>query len=385
MHCKCICFAFHARRKMKKVLVAVIVGMIAVSKTDAQAVDAALLKDARSSIRKGLAWLAANQKPDGSWSATVMPAMTALPLWALAASGETGYADVKENAVLFILSKQQPDGGIYEPVPGRQGGGLGNYNTAICIAALYATGRSDVMPAVLKGRSYIAASQHIGDDSHAGGFGYDKDAERRYSDLNNTHFSLDAMRRTQGAEDLRPAGEKRVDVRWDAALKYVMQMQNTEGETAGGFAYNTQDPKSGIATNSSGRLMLRAYGSMTYAGLLSIVHARLEKSDPRVRSAVKYASRFWTLDENPGQGQQGLYFYYNVMTRALSAADIDSLSRKASNGDILWREEVLRKLIELQKPDGFWVNENNRWWENDPVLATSYSLLALSFAAGFTR
>ena len=37
----------------------------------------------------------------------------------------------------------------------------------------------------------------------------------------------------------------------------------------------------------------------------------------------------------------------------------------------------MKKLVSLQKFEGFWQNENNRWWENDPVLVTSYSLLAL--------
>lgn len=370
---------------MKNLFIAVILATAALSGHGAKQPDEALLREVRTSIRKGLDWLITKQQPDGSWSEPGMPAMTALPLWAIVASGESGYDAAVDKAVAFILSKQQPDGGIYVPIPGRQGSGLGNYNTSICIAALYATSRSDVIPAVLKGRSYIASSQLIGNDMHAGGFGYDKNAGRRYSDLNNTHFSLDAMRRTQGAEDQRPAGDKRVDIMWDAALKYVSRLQNTEGETAGGFAYNAQDPKGGIATNTSGRIMLRAYGSMTYAGLLSLVHAKLDKSDPRVRSAVDYASRFWTLEENPGQGQQGLYFYYNVITRALSAADIAALSRKDAPGEILWQTEILRKVMSVQKPDGSWINDNNRWWENDPVLATSYSLLALSFAAGFTQ
>ena len=49
------------------------------------------------------------------------------------------------------------------------------------------------MPAVLKARSFIAASQHAGDDLHAGGFGYDKDAGRRYSDLNNRWWENDPV------------------------------------------------------------------------------------------------------------------------------------------------------------------------------------------------
>jgi len=351
----------------------------------AQTVAPELTQQARASVEKGLAWLKAQQKPSGAWSEENMPALTALPLWAFAASGATAYAPVQDKAVAYLLSCQRPDGGIYVPQPEKKGSGLGNYNTSISAMALQATGRRETVPALLKARAYIASSQHMGDDSHAGGFGYDKETKRAYADLNNTQFSMDAMRRTQNVEDQRPAGEKKADINWDAALKYVLQMQNKEGETAGGFAYNTEDPKGGTVTNASGKVMLRAYGSMTYAGVLAMVHAQLDKSDPRVRSAVDFGSRYWTVDENPGQGQQGVYFYLNIMARALSAAGVDSLRKSGSSEDIRWREELVKKLIALQKPDGSWVNANNRWWENDPVLASSYALLALEFASGMTR
>jgi squalene-hopene/tetraprenyl-beta-curcumene cyclase len=47
-----------------------------------------------------------------------------------------------------------------------------------------------------------------------------------------------------------------------------------------------------------------------------------------------------------------------------------------------WRAELARKLIAIQRiePDsghGYWLNDNGRFWENDPVLATAYCLLAL--------
>jgi len=64
---------------------------------------------------------------------------------------------------------------------------------------------------------------------------------------------------------------------------------------------------------------------------------------------------------------------------------VDALRKSGSTEDIRWREELVKKLIALQKPDGSWVNANNRWWENDPVLASSYALLALEFASGLTR
>ena len=79
-------------------------------------------------------------------------------------------------------------------------------------------------------------------------------------------------------------------------------------------------------------------------------------------------------------GQEGLYYFFNVLTKSLRAAGDDVLTL-ADGRTITWREEVARKLVELQRPDGSWVNDNNRWWEADPNLVTAYTLLALAAAA----
>jgi len=360
----------------------------------------ALQKEAKTAIDKGLAWLTANQKAEGYWSDEKNPAMTALPLWAYASAGATQqHTSQVGKAVAFILSKAQPDGGIYVPNPERGGAGLGNYNTSLCIMGLHATGRKDVTRVIQKGRDYTAATQLAGDDEHAGGFGYDKGG-RRHTDLTNTGMAIDAMRRTQSVEDQRPAGEKRADLNWDAALKYVENMQQKDGEDKGGFLYvksfgaapamggksegNPSSAAIGQGGGERGRPPLRSYGSITYVGLLSMIHTQLTRNDPRVISALDYCTRHWTLDENPGQGTQGLYFYYSILTRALSAANIDSIPQQGGS-PLAWREALIRKVMSLQRPDGSWVNDSNRWWENDPVLVTSYSLLALEFASGLTR
>ena len=41
-----------------------------------------------------------------------------------------------------------------------------------------------------------------------------------------------------------------------------------------------------------------------------------------------------------------------------------------------WRVEMIAKLASLQKPEGGWSGDH-RWMEDNPVLATSYSVLAL--------
>ena len=333
--------------------------------------------DIEKAIEKALKYLDSKQNSDGSFSDPQMPALSALPLWAMiqGVNGE-GKSDKAKKAALFVLSTQRKDGGFYVPKPGRGGSGLGNYNTSVCMSSLYESGYAP-NEAILKARTYIASSQLTGDDTMAGGFGYDKVSRRRYADLSNTSYAMDAMRRTEKVEEFRAQGEKRADLNWDKALEFVTRLQEKEGERAGGAAYNQRTVQAGTSTNSSGRVNLRAYGSMSYAAVLSMCHAKLTKSDPRVKSALEYCSKYWTVDENPGMGNQGLYYYYDILARALSAAGVEYLVT-VDGRKIDWKEELSRKILSMQNEDGSWVNDNNRFWENDPVLVTSFAVLTLS-------
>jgi squalene-hopene/tetraprenyl-beta-curcumene cyclase len=326
-------------------------------------------------MAKGVRYLKTRQAEDGHFSDAQMPALTALPLWALVRGGE-GRGESAKKAAAFVLGMQRPDGGFYVPKPGRGGAGLGNYNTSVCVSALFESGLAPAK-AILDARTYIAGSQLTGDDTMAGGFGYDRASRRRYADLSNTSYAMDAMRRTEGIEDLRPKGQSRADLNWEQALKFVARLQETAGERAGGAVYNDRTPQAGTSTNRAGRVQLRAYGSMSYAAVLSMCHAKLTRSDPRVKSALEYCTRFWTLDENPGMGSQGLYYYYDILSRALSAAGVEELVQDDGR-KVRWKAELAARLISLQRPDGSWVNDNNRFWEGDPVLATSFAVLALS-------
>ena len=325
-------------------------------------------------VARGVAYLRTQQAADGHFSDPHMPALTALPLWAFARAGE-GRTEGARKAAAFVLSTQRPDGGFYVPKPGRGGSGLGNYNTSVCLSALYESGLAP-MKAVLAARTYIASSQLTGDDTMAGGFGYDRASRRRYADLSNTSYALDAMRRTERAEDFRPKGEARADVDWEKAIRFVTRLQETEGARAGGAAYNLRTPQAGTETNRAGRVALRAYGSMSYAAVLSLCHAKLTRSDPRVKSALDYCSRFWTVDENPGMGSQGLYYYYDILARALSVAGVAVLVQPDGRR-VDWRRALAEKLLALQRADGSWANDNNRFWEADPVLCTSFAMICL--------
>jgi squalene-hopene/tetraprenyl-beta-curcumene cyclase len=359
------------------------------SQQPAGTLDLSLRNEVKAAINRGLDWLAAKQAKDGSWSNPDFPALTALPLWAFAKGSHPRKPEIVKKAVDFILSCVQTNGGIYRDVPGRKGGGLSNYNTAICMTALHALGDPKLTPVVQNARRFIAGAQHFGDDVYSGGFGYDRDTQRAYTDLLNTYYTIQAMRMTEGVEDLRPKTEKRVDIDWKETVKFIERMQNKPeagADAAGGFYYNPTDPKAGTSTNKSGVVVFRSYGSITYAGLLALIYANVSRDDVRVRSAFDWAAKHWSLDENPGMGQQGLYFFYDVLTRSLATYGQDMVPLK--DGTLLnWREAVARKVVSLQKIDsatgqGYWQNETGRYWENDPVLVTGYSLLALEMAAG---
>lgn len=353
------------------------------------AVPAELEAEARAAMAKGAAWLVAQQQAGGHWSQEDSPALTGLATWALQATDPAAYKSAIDRALVFILTSVQEDGSIWrQPSMQRKGGGLANYNTAVCMTALHALDRPELVPVVQKARTYLSKMQYLGPGSYRGGMGYDADQGRPYTDLSNSYMAYEAMRLTQDVEDLRAAGEPKADLDWNAAQEFLAQLQNLEGVNTnayrsdleadrGGFAYT---PGAGASTtNAEGKVMLRSYGSMTYAGLLALIYAEVDVQDPRVQSAKDWAARHWSLDENPGMGQEGLYYFFNVLAKSLKAAGGDVLARPDGRA-VAWREDVVRKLIALQKPDGFWVNENNRWWEADPTLVTAYTLLTLSAA-----
>ena len=67
------------------------------------------------------------------------------------------------------------------------------------------------------------------------------------------------------------------------------------------------------------------------------------------------------------------------MSRALRASGLDEI--KAPDGTKHdWRRELIATLSDLQRADGSWRNDEDRWEESRPELATIYAVLALEEA-----
>jgi squalene-hopene/tetraprenyl-beta-curcumene cyclase len=351
--------------------------------------DLSFRHEVRHALERGLDWLKSRQDPEGWWSTSDHPAMTGLALLAFQGHPDRPYQKDPppwmQKAYAYLLSTQHPDGGLHRDK-------LLNYNTALSMMALLAANQPDYEPVVLKARRFLVSQQaDFGepgklDNPFDGGIGYGSDSE--HSDLSNTLQALEALYYSrQLAADRSPAGEK--DLNWQAAIHFIQNCQNLSSynkaawvsddpTNRGGFVYYPGESKAGQETNAAtGRVALRSYGSISYAGLLSYIYAQLDRDDPRVRAVFEWLKRNYTLEENPGMGPQGLFYYYHTMAKALTVYGIDQL-QLADGQKVNWRRELAQRLINLQKPDGSWINDaHGRWWERDPVLVTAYTVLAL--------
>ncbi|MBU6400724.1 MAG: terpene cyclase/mutase family protein, partial [Verrucomicrobia bacterium] len=290
----------------------------------------------------------------------------------------------REQAYAYLLNSAQPDGGIYRK-------GLANYNTSVSIMALLAARRTEYDPVLRKARQFLVGLQvDLGETGKLdtvmdGGIGYDRKRER--ADIANTLFALEALHYSKRLSVDQPPGATH-DLDWQAAIHFIQCCQNLpavnqeswaseDPQNAGGFVYYPGHSMAGTMTNAvTGRVAFRSYGSASYAGLLSYIYADLRRDDPRVIAVLHWLRRNYTVDENPGLGPQGLFYYLHTMTKALTVAGVNEMPQ-AGGRTVNWRREVAFKLLNLQQATGAWANTNARWWEKDPALVTSYALIAL--------
>ena len=337
--------------------------------------DAKKLADVR---QRAINFLKTSQADDGTWTSNSSSGVTALAVTALVESGVPLDDPALAKGLRALEKFVQKDGGIYAPGTGHK-----NYETCVSVMALKAAdagGRYDKILAradkFLRGLQWDEEEGIDKADVRYGGADYGPSKKR--PDLSNTQFLVEALK-TLGAKDDDPSIQK--------ALIFVSRCQNLESPhntTAmaskvndGGFFYTVAAGGSSAAgkTADGG---LRSYGSMTYAGLKSMIYAGLTAKDPRVKAASDWIRRNYTLSENPGLGQQGLFYYYDTFAKTLSVLKLDEFD-DAQGQKHDWRKELAEQLFALQQTNGNWVNPKERWLEGDPNLSTAYALLALKY------
>ncbi len=336
--------------------------------TAAETMDPQLREQARRAADRGLHFLREQQAEDGSWSKSV--GVTALGLRAFLDS-HRGYNESDgafiTRPVQFILSKANEDGSLSETLQNR------SYNTALALTAIAAAKNPQYDGVIAKGQAFL--TKHTVDEGEGydpahpyyGGIGYGGD-ER--PDMSNQFFSLQALRATA----LDPQ-----DPVWEKAILFVSRSQNRSESNDqqwsgndGGFIYmpgGNIEPFKGT----------ESYGTMTAVGMISLLYAGIDKTDPRVQAGYEWFRKHYTLDTVPGTDlKDGIFYHYYAFAHCMAAfgeTEVVDADGQRHN----WRNDLAQKLLSLQAADGSWVNKDSpRFWQNNPQLVTAWSVNALN-------
>lgn len=340
-------------------------------------------------VQKGVTFLRSKgQAADGTFSRQVGIGVTAMAAHALMLHGRSPDDPVVAKALKVIEESAREDGGIYA-----KEGRIKTYETCIALQCLKAANRNGQYDKILKGADsflrqvpWDGPEGYKSDSEYFGGAGYgvaSKPGGRGRPDLSNTAYLVEALRNAGAAED---------DEAIQNALIFVSRCQNLESEhnttpfaakiNDGGFYYTP------VAGSNSDEPMdnggLRSYGSMSYAGLKSMVFAGLKEDDPRVKAVVKWLGKNYDVSTNPGMGEGGLYYYYLTFSKGLQAYGKNEIEDdKGVKHD--WRKDLTDELAKRQKEDGSWINSNEKWMEGDPNVSTSFALLSLAYCKPATE
>lgn len=471
----------------------------------AQAIDEEHYRKARQMIEKSIDYLRTQQDAEtGGWSVPEqgpnIPAISALVLNGMLMEPDIDHTDpTVASGLEYLYSFQQDDGGIYDVI-------LANYNTAITVSALAHVNTAEAGEAIERAIPFLKRLQWsedaipgredtaIVDRSHPyyGGVGYGGSGRPDNSNLN---LMLQALH-DAGVDCEDPAFQRALVflqrtqmLHKDKEGNVINDMPYAAGSQQGGFIYATSPDQDNVGageskagtieeTLSDGTVAsrFRAYGSVTYAGFKSYIYADLDRDDPRVQAAYDWIRENYTLEENPGIGSDGYYYFLIMMSRALDAWGLDQIEvlgspielvfssgeytlRKGETIEVAldtgiaagggkfvfdrpvcfgtighvesemtvqnakladgrpykivevpghtsksnanettktgsemfkmviriedqrdWANDLIDKLAELQNEDGSFRSIDDRWMEDNPVLITAYSLIALQHA-----
>lgn len=330
-------------------------------------VDTDFKERIKKSMDGGLHWLRNNQQENGSWSDNV--GITSLVVMAYVKSPRN-YNEEDDpfvrKGLAFIMKNVRPDGSIYKDHPP-------SYNTALAILALESTKNPKYKETIKKAQDYLIRHQsdeeegYMPSDKYYGGIGYGGD-ER--PDLSNLQFAVEALS-VSGVSPDNPV--------WEKAIKFISRCQNNSesndqswAKDDGGFIYS---PNETFVPDYV------SYGSMTFAGLKSLIFSSVDREDPKIQSAIEWVKKHYTVDENPNFDHQALYYYYYSFARALSIyGERVITTMDGTKHD--WYKDLAEKLISLQSKDGYWVNTVPKFWEVNKDLVTAYSILSLETEYG---
>jgi squalene-hopene/tetraprenyl-beta-curcumene cyclase len=374
--------------------------------------DGELAKKVKEAYSAAADQLVKLQDASGAWKMgpqgrqTLSPSSTALIVAGLAQAPEpvrSAHKDAVAKGLAYLLSKANTDGSFGE---GPTGAFLKTYTTALCLVALSTVERTDKVADAIRGAQAYLKNNQLKEGPHEGGLGYGdapKDKSGR-GDLSVTGFV---------AEGLKASGLPQDDEFWKLVVKFVRKCQNNSevnrdpeflaelkarnmavGDDGGLYYAPVASEKASPAGTKkvTDKEVIVSYGAMTYDGIKTYLYAGLRKDSPEVKSAVDWARKNYSLDAHPGfvyeevkrNHLRGIYYYYVLMARALDAYGENPFEtfdgRKHD-----WPKEMAEQFLKVVRDSKMWQNDNPAWYEDDPVITTSYVLLTCDLLLKYVK
>ena len=154
----------------------------------------------------------------------------------------------------------------------------------------------------------------------------------------------------------------------------------------GGFFFAPGESKAGYRRLPGKEgFHLLSYGSATADAVRTLLRLGDNAESPRLRAAIEWLLEQDDLRRNPGFPtshrigfHRGLHYYWlRSLADALTRAGRHP-ARTATGREVAWAHNIADYLCPRQRSDRSWVNSSGVMGEDDPLVATSFCLLALS-------
>lgn len=314
-------------------------------------------------INNGLDWLAARQDGDGSWEDN--PGTTSLCLLAFLNNNITEGNATVDDAIGYLLGEINPDWDENNTPIGRDA----TYSVSMAILALKATMNADYTDEINALGEWLVATQWDEDNiwremnnsnPNYGGWRYG-DSHCFDSDLSVTQWAL------MGLDAWGNLSKD--DAVWTNALSFVEACQTPSG----GFTYM---PDEGQKVRNGG-FHDGSYGSMSAAGLWSLMLCGLNNSDARVQGAIGWLQQNYTWEENAHSGENWMYYYFLTLAKALTMVGMDTIEvvngTYASDGVHVWMDDMVENVTARKTlNESYWQGSNE-----GSELTTAYVILSL--------